>query len=393
MSNKGKSSGDFVTLFKNLDIYTKVEADYKVQTNQGAFLSIMGWIIILILVLAEFNRYFTVITHEHMRVDTAIGDNLQINVDITFHALTCAEVHLDAMDVAGDNQINIEHDMIKQRLASDGTPIGKAGIELIGDVPESEPLPKDYCGPCYGAESEHFKCCNTCEELKHAYNEKGWMTNEIVRNSSQCLRDHDNPFAQVRTGEGCRLSGVMIVNKVAGNFHIALGDSIIRDGRHIHQFVPAEAPNFNITHTVHSISFGKPYPFMPANPLDLVSRTVEKEIGTGLFQYFIKVIPTTYVDERGYSLSTNQYTFTERFRPLMVPSSNPDTPAQMQASVIPGIFFVYELAPFVIEVTRTKVPLLHLFTRLLAVVGGVFSIMGVVDSFVFGVSKLTAKKH
>ena len=38
------------------------------------------------------------------------------------------------MDIAGDNQLNIEHEMIKQRLAKDGKPIGKAGIEIIGEV-------------------------------------------------------------------------------------------------------------------------------------------------------------------------------------------------------------------------------------------------------------------
>lgn len=30
--------------------------------------------------------------------------------------------------------------------------------------------------------------------------------------------------------------------QVAGNFHIAFGDSVVKDGRHIHQFIPSEAP-------------------------------------------------------------------------------------------------------------------------------------------------------
>lgn len=44
------------------------------------------------------------------------------------------KVHLDAMDVAGDNQLNVEHEMIKQRLTKHGAPIGKAGIEIIGEA-------------------------------------------------------------------------------------------------------------------------------------------------------------------------------------------------------------------------------------------------------------------
>lgn len=38
------------------------------------------------------------------------------------------------MDVAGDNQLNVEHEMIKQRVSRHGVPIGAAGVEIIGEV-------------------------------------------------------------------------------------------------------------------------------------------------------------------------------------------------------------------------------------------------------------------
>jgi hypothetical protein len=38
------------------------------------------------------------------------------------------------MDVAGDNQLNIEHDMLKQRISKFGKDVGKPGIEIIGQV-------------------------------------------------------------------------------------------------------------------------------------------------------------------------------------------------------------------------------------------------------------------
>lgn len=41
------------------------------------------------------------------------------------------------MDVAGDNQLEVEHEMIKQRLTKHGLPIGAAGIEIIGEVSTS----------------------------------------------------------------------------------------------------------------------------------------------------------------------------------------------------------------------------------------------------------------
>jgi endoplasmic reticulum-Golgi intermediate compartment protein 3 len=168
-----------------------------------------------------------------------------------------------------------------------------------------------------------------------AYDAKGWANTMILRTAEQCLKDRRNPFANVKPGEGCRVSGTMIVNKVAGNFHMTLGESFVRDGAHIHQFIPAEAPGFNVSHTIHSLSFGDTYPSMPPNPLDngelprrrdsrltsspLAVRYCQQVPGTGLFQYFIKVVPTRYTNQKLLAdTATNQYTVTEKFRPVVL---------------------------------------------------------------------------
>ena len=54
--------------------------------------SIIGWVIIGLLFMSELNNFLTVTSKEHMSVDTSLGQMLKINIDITFHALTCAEV-------------------------------------------------------------------------------------------------------------------------------------------------------------------------------------------------------------------------------------------------------------------------------------------------------------
>ena len=235
------------------------------------------------------------------------------------------------MDVAGDNQVAIDHDMFKQRLSSTGALLGLVEKEIVGEVEAS-----------------------------------------VIHTESQ-------------KGEGCRVHGTMVVNKVSGNFHIAHGESIIRDGRHIHQFVPAEAPGFNVSHTIHHISFGHPYPKMPKNPLDGKVRVVYEGVGTGLYQYFIKIIPTVYEHDYGLSI-TNQYTVTERFRPLSLPGA--DGILVQQATVLPGIFFIYELSPFLIKIQKNRQPIIHFLTRLCAIIGGVYTVIGVVDSMIFRFQKL-----
>lgn len=54
--------------------------------------SILGWVLIGILVLAEAKNYMTPKFKEHMIVDTSLGQQLRVNINITFHSLTCNEV-------------------------------------------------------------------------------------------------------------------------------------------------------------------------------------------------------------------------------------------------------------------------------------------------------------
>lgn len=52
----------------------------------------------------------------------------------TFHSIPCLDVHIDAMDVAGENQLDIDHDMTKQRLSPEGGHIGYAFVEVVSSI-------------------------------------------------------------------------------------------------------------------------------------------------------------------------------------------------------------------------------------------------------------------
>ncbi|KAE8732865.1 polymerase/histidinol phosphatase-like [Hibiscus syriacus] len=55
----------------------------------------------------------------------------------------------------------------------------------------------------------------------------------------------------------------------------------------------------------------------------------------GMYQYFIKVVPTIYTDIRGHTVNSNQYSVTEHFKDLEFISSNSH----------PGVFFFYDFSP------------------------------------------------
>lgn len=438
---KGKQSS---TVEKLDFMFPKVAEEFTVKTHGGGVATIAAYGLIFVLAMTEIlnwrgqNRLET----STPVVDTSLGKKMRINMNITFPALACEDLHLNALDVAGDSQIDIEDSMKKKKLHLNGRSFSKneINVELNQHVSEQakkeeilkKALPESYCGPCYGAAETENQCCQTCDDVIEAYKTKKWKTELLQYTAEQCVRegrDKMDPKKLVKN-QGCNLSGYMTVNRVAGNFHVAMGEGVERDGRHIHTYNPDDAPNFNASHIIHSMSFG---PEDGTEPLIGSTKIVTEATGTtGLFQYFLKIVPTKYVGEGvGFSnfdtaemlpslypeaeearfanqktVETNRYFFTERFRPLMTElleeedyeEDNKRAAANtgytgghhnkdhhtIQNSVLPGVFFIYEIYPFAMEITQNEVPFTHLLIRLMATIGGVFTLARWLDSIFEG---------
>ena len=433
-SDDSKNHGSPRKVVKSLDfMFPKVDHEFTIQTERGGVASMVAVGLICLLCLAEIASWIGAnrTTTEHVAVDTSLGKRMRVNLNITFPALACEDLHVDVMDVAGDSQLDIDNTLTKTRLRRDGRPTGrKEQVDSnIGQKRQSEiervmkqKVPEDYCGPCYGAQEKETDCCNTCDELMQAYIKKQWRRDIIQTTSEQCIREgrHKKEPKRMTMGEGCNLVGHMTINRVAGNFHIAMGEGVERNGRHIHTFQPDDTPNFNASHVIHHLSFGLPSSDGAEpqdNPLNGVSKIVDHQRGTtGLFQYFIKIVPTTYISRNQERKETNGYFFTERFRPLMQEyfeddwdddsiEDEEDESAAKEAtalagapgshghhhhdhhdvkknSILPGVFFIYEIYPFAVEISEQSVTYTHLLIRLMATVGGVFTMMKLVDTFV-----------
>jgi hypothetical protein len=411
-------------------MFPKLEQEYTVRTERGGAASLVAYGLIALLAFAETIHWMgqNAQTNEHVAVDTSLGKRMRVNLNITFPSLACEDLHVDVMDVAGDSQLDVENTMVKKRFNRKGFPIGAEEAvdpnlhqykQEEREMLQSQKLPDDYCGPCYGAHETEDQCCNTCDELIAAYQKKQWRVDIVTATSEQCVRegkDRKIEPKRMKKGEGGNLSGYFMVNRVGGNFHIAMGEGIERDGRHIHTFNPDDTENFNASHVIHNLSFGgesggdEP-PDKTATSLNGVTKIVTRQHGTtGLFQYFIKIVPTTYKGGQNNDVETNRYFFTERFRPLMkeyleeeeedvVQKDKPDdktTAVQaghagghahhnhhnIKNAVLPGVFFIYEIYPFAVEVSKNNVPFLHLLIRLMATIGGVFTIVRWADSLI-----------
>ncbi|CAF2224509.1 unnamed protein product [Brassica napus] len=324
---------------RNLDAYPKINEDFYSRTLSGGVITLVSSVVMFLLFFSELRLYLHSVTETKLVVDTSRGETLRINFDMTFPALACSILSVDAMDISGELHLDVKHDVIKRRLDSHGNII-ESRQDGIGAAKIEKPLQKHggrlehnetYCGSCYGAEAEEHDCCNSCEDVREAYRKKGWgVTNPDL--IDQCKREGFLQRVKDEEGEGCNIYGFLEVNKVAGNFHFAPGKSFHQAGVHVHDLLAFQKDSFNISHKINRLTFGDYFPGV-VNPLDKVQWS--QDTPNAMYQYFIKVVPTVYTDISGHTIQSNQFSVTEH-----VKSSEA---GQLQS--LPGVFFFYDLSP------------------------------------------------
>ena len=130
---------------------------------------------------------------------------------------------------------------------------------------------------------------------------------------SQC---RDSPSAKEEQGEGCQVVGHVALSSGGGNLHFAPGRGLEHFGHesemNMMDYILEAFENFNVTHTINKLRFGDEYPGA-IYQLDNQTRTVED--GHGMYQYYMKVVPTTYTYLHGKeNIESNQFSVTEHLR-------------------------------------------------------------------------------
>src|ERR1700733_2742123 len=94
------------------------------------------------------------------------------------------------MDASGEVQTDVASTLFKTRLDQDGTRIDMTKMDVGYNY---DPPPEDYCGPCYGGKSPNENgCCNTCQEVRDAYQANGWAIGDYNA-MEQCVREQYIP--------------------------------------------------------------------------------------------------------------------------------------------------------------------------------------------------------
>ena len=169
------------------------------------------------------------------------------------------------------------------------------------------------------------------------------------------------PETQYRSqvNEGCNVQGFVMVNKVPGNFHVS---------SHGMQHVVMQylGGNINAMHEIHNLWMGDieatgDHEYEGhVHPIN-GHKNLETS-GLWHYEYHLDVVPTLYTrrgkQERAYQLSANTHK------------------QELPPGHMPAAFFRYQLSPITVKFGWESKSFLHFITYVCAIVGGVFTVAG-----------------
>ncbi|CAM9773389.1 unnamed protein product [Laminaria digitata] len=148
-------------------------------------------------------------------------------------------------------------------------------------------------------------------------------------------------------------------------------------------FCKVALESFNTTHTINNLTFGdQPPPGHASAKHEAASTVLEghhKAVQDthAMHQYFLQLVPTVYRFTDGSTFRSNQYSATEHLKHVhsgkrhMIPS-------------LPGVYFHYEVSPVQALVEEKRKGFLSFLTGACGVVGGVYTILGLVNAGING---------
>ncbi|XP_015731569.1 endoplasmic reticulum-Golgi intermediate compartment protein 1 [Coturnix japonica] len=175
----------------------------------------------------------------------------------------------------------------------------------------------------------------------------------------------------LNNGDGCRFEGHFSINKVPGNFHVSTHSAT------------AQPQNPDMTHVIHKLSFGDKLQVQNVhgafNALEGADKLSSNPLAS--HDYILKIVPTVYEDMSGKQRYSYQYTV-----------ANKEYVAYSHTGrIIPAIWFRYDLSPITVKYTERRQPLYRFITSICAIIGGTFTVAGILDSCIFTASEAWKK--
>ncbi|KAK8798269.1 hypothetical protein WA538_006017 [Blastocystis sp. DL] len=439
--------------FRKLDMFRKVPTDLTESSTCGTFLTILCYITVAALIGFEFSNYLTVETKTDYMIEQHNDEYIRINFDITMTKLSCEYATLDVVNQMGTHKINVTQNIRRWQVYSNGFSREITPVEQMLELSSAEKMRTELYSTMIKGMKDFERVlsskqvilvnffapwCHWCQELAPIYegvaqriqnrpadqyvtvakvdctaaenqqvcrlnniqafptlivftpqSENKWLhyhgprTVEAIERFVEDRIESGKELTEVAVGdvaaeqEGCRLQGSIIVPRMSGNFHISCHGPQA-------SILPAE---INVSHKVNSLVFGDDLtPFEMSQVPETVKRGMnvlkdrEYPVTTTntSYEHILKVFPTKLV-RGGDTIDTFQYTS--------------DSGKGMSDEDIPEATFSFEFDPLTIVMTEVKKPFYHFITSLFAIIGGVVTVISLIDSIFNKAELIFAEKE
>ncbi|XP_057450495.1 protein disulfide-isomerase 5-4-like isoform X3 [Lotus japonicus] len=181
---------------------------------------------------------------------------------------------------------------------------------------------------------------------------------------------------------GCRIEGYVRVKKVPGNL-------IISARSDAHSF---DASQMNMSHVINHLSFGRkvsprvmsdvkrliPYVGNSHDRLNGQSFINTHDLGANVtIEHYLQVVKTEVVTRKDYKL-VEEYEYTAHS-------------SVAQSLHIPVAKFQLELSPMQVLITENQKSFSHFITNICAIIGGIFTVAGIMDSILHNTLRMMKK--
>ena len=272
-----------------------------------------------LLFINELINYCTNKTTSRMYVDVNRGsDKLRVNLDIDINHIPCDLLTILTADALGERSSDINGNIVKSRLDKKGRNLDSNNYQV------SEPK---------------------YEKVK----------------------------TEISNDEGCNLQGYFFVDAVPGSFLITSGFY----GNVVQRLASEGVLKINGEHKIKEISFGelsqryKIWSFFGKKTAELsyTLKNIKKKYEqlTSVYQYYLKIVPTKFISYKneinGYQYTYNAY-------------------GEKGIHEMPSMHFRYDLSPITVEYKLYKETFLTFIINIFAILGGVFTVTGIIDAII-----------
>ncbi|KIK60143.1 hypothetical protein GYMLUDRAFT_168426 [Collybiopsis luxurians FD-317 M1] len=306
------------------DAFPKLPSTYKARSESRGFMTVFVSFLAFLLMLNDIGEFIWGWPDYEFSVDNDNSSFMNVNVDLVVN-MPCRYISVDLRDAIGD------------RLFLSGSGLKRDGTRF--DIGQATKL------------KEHAAMLSATQAIAQSRKARGFFDTILRRTSKhEIAPTYDHPAHP----SACRVYGTIEVKKVTANLHITtLGHGYASREHTAHNLM-------NLSHVITEFSFGPYFPDI-VQPLDYSFELAKDPFVA--YQYFLHVVPTTYIAPRSTPLHTHQYSVTHYTRVMQ------------HGEGTPGIFFKFDLDPMSLTIHQRTTTFTQLLIRCAGVIGGVFVCM------------------